>query len=265
MYSGSYHFLLKILTTVVTMCAFCCPSLLLEYRHWTSGYHFFTVCIVKQWNGLVREVVWSPSLELFKIQLSKVLSSLFLSPSWAYFVRHPEVLSSLYYPTILFHLDFRDNCMDIFLILNSFLHFELLHLKESTEFSLPMFLIKDWPCSHLMKRRCKMTRFRSGCPGHNPRVTERPLPSLRKVSEESQDFKNTLFLCIFLLGKTTCLLTVVMLRQFLLSVLVFVDPFLKVNRNFFWSIIGTMFHLCRWAGCCSLSSQITVNRLFGCF
>lgn len=146
MYSGSYHFLLKILTTVVTMCAFCCPSLLLEYRHWTWGYHFFTVCIVKQWNGLVREVVWSPSLELFKIQLSKVLSSLFLSPSWAYFVRHPEVLSSLYHPTILFHLDFRDNCMDIFLILNSFLHFELLHLKESTEFSLPMFLIKDWPC-----------------------------------------------------------------------------------------------------------------------
>lgn len=86
--------------------------------------------IVKQWNGLCREVMWSPSLELFKFQLDKVLSSLVWSSRWPYFVKPPEVLSNLNYPTILFHLDNRDNRMHNFHILNSSLLFELLRLKQ---------------------------------------------------------------------------------------------------------------------------------------
>ena len=37
---------------------------------------FFTMRVVKHWNGLPREVVDAPSLETFKVQLDRALSSL---------------------------------------------------------------------------------------------------------------------------------------------------------------------------------------------
>ncbi|KFP13682.1 hypothetical protein Z169_08023, partial [Egretta garzetta] len=37
---------------------------------------FFTVRVVKHWNGLPREVVEAPSLETFKARLDGALSSL---------------------------------------------------------------------------------------------------------------------------------------------------------------------------------------------
>ncbi|PKU39264.1 hypothetical protein llap_10432 [Limosa lapponica baueri] len=38
---------------------------------------FFTVRVVKHWNGLPREVVDAPSLETFKVKLDGALSNLF--------------------------------------------------------------------------------------------------------------------------------------------------------------------------------------------
>jgi len=37
---------------------------------------FFTMRVVKRWNGLPREVVEAPSLETFKTRLDRVLSNL---------------------------------------------------------------------------------------------------------------------------------------------------------------------------------------------
>jgi len=39
---------------------------------------FFTMRVVKQWNGLPREVVEAPSLETFKTRLDRALSNLIL-------------------------------------------------------------------------------------------------------------------------------------------------------------------------------------------
>jgi len=43
---------------------------------WIEGRFFFTIRVVKLWNGLPRAVVEAPSLKTFKARLDGALSSL---------------------------------------------------------------------------------------------------------------------------------------------------------------------------------------------
>ncbi|KFV88512.1 hypothetical protein N308_06502, partial [Struthio camelus australis] len=51
-------------------------GLKLKYRIFHLNIRFFNVRVVEHWDRLPREVVGSPSLEIFKSQLDTALSSL---------------------------------------------------------------------------------------------------------------------------------------------------------------------------------------------
>lgn len=44
--------------------------------HLTTGKHTFTVRLVKRWNGLSRQVVESPSMDVFQTQVDVILGNL---------------------------------------------------------------------------------------------------------------------------------------------------------------------------------------------
>lgn len=54
----------------------------------SSGFReiFFTMRTVKQWSGLLREALQSPSLEIFKTRQDKALINLVWSNNWSYVV-----------------------------------------------------------------------------------------------------------------------------------------------------------------------------------
>jgi len=69
-------------------------------------------------------------------------------------------------------------------------------------------------------------------------MTEAPLPSLGVVSEESQDFRNTFFLCILLLAKTTRLFAqLTHVRKISTQHVSFYGLISEALLKFFWSIL----------------------------
>lgn len=62
--------------------------------------NFFTVRVTERWNRLPREVVGSPSLEIFKAHLDAYLGSLLQGTCFGSVVGPDDLLRSLPTPTI---------------------------------------------------------------------------------------------------------------------------------------------------------------------
>ena len=76
--------------------------------------HFLTVRVTEHWHRLPREVVESPSLELFKNHVATVLGSWLcaaLLEQWGWTRWTPEVPSSLHLSKIWWHLEALPPCL----------------------------------------------------------------------------------------------------------------------------------------------------------